>query len=77
MQWAPYLPDINKIQKVSGWLARTVFESGRQYYTKEKLVEGIKNAWSSISINYIGKLYESLPNRIFRVWGYKMGEIGC
>uniref|UniRef100_A0A034VPZ2 Transposable element Tc3 transposase n=1 Tax=Bactrocera dorsalis TaxID=27457 RepID=A0A034VPZ2_BACDO len=67
LQWPPYSPDINIIENVWGWLARKVYESGRQYSTKEELIEGIKSAWSAISLNYIGKLYESLPNRIFEI----------
>lgn len=67
MQWPPYSPDINIIENVWGWLARKVYESGKQYSNKEELIQGIKDAWSSISLNYIGKLYESLPSRIYEV----------
>jgi len=52
---------------VWGWLSRKVYESGKQYSTKLELIDGIKEAWSSISLQYIDKLYESLPSRICEV----------
>jgi len=34
---------------------------------KLELIDGIKEAWSLISLKYIEKLYESLPSRICEV----------
>jgi len=50
-----------------GWLSREVYESGKHYSTKLELIDEIKEAWSSISLQYIEKLYESLPSRICEV----------
>jgi len=74
MGWPPYSPDLNIIENVWGWLVRKVYESGKQYTTKTELIEGIKHAWSTISLNYIEKLYNSLPNRIFEVISNKGGS---
>lgn len=73
MEWPPYSPDLNIIENVWGWLARKVYESGKQYSSKKDLIEGIKQAWSTISLNYIEKLYESISNRIFEVISNKGG----
>ncbi|KAL7727430.1 hypothetical protein ACLKA6_017554 [Drosophila palustris] len=67
LDWPPYSPDLNIIENVWGWLARKVYESGKQYSNKTELIEGIKHAWSTISLNYIEQLYHSIPNRIFEV----------
>lgn len=73
MEWPPYSPDLNIIENVWGWLARKVYESGKQYSTKTELIEGIKQAWSTISLNYIEKLYNSIANRVFEVISNKGG----
>lgn len=65
LEWPPYSPDLNIIENVWGWLVRKVYASGRQYTTKNELIDGIKTAWSSISLNYIESLYDSIPNRIY------------
>lgn len=67
LEWPPYSPDLNIIENVWGWLARKVYESGKQYKTKYELIEGIKEAWSTISLNYINQLYQSIPCRVFEV----------
>lgn len=67
LHWPPYSPDLNIIENVWGWLSRKVYESGKQYSTKPELIEGIKRAWSAISLNYIENLYNSIPNRLYEV----------
>ncbi|CAD7001568.1 unnamed protein product [Ceratitis capitata] len=73
LEWPPYSPDLNIIENVWGWLARKVYEGGKQYSTKEELITGIKLAWSMISLDYLQKLYESLPNRMCEVLVNKGG----
>lgn len=73
LEWPPYSPDLNIIENVWGWLVRKVYESGKQYSTKAELIEGIKHAWSTISLNYIEQIYNSIPNRIFEVISNKGG----
>lgn len=67
LEWPPYSPDLNIIENVWGWLARKVYESGKQYSSKAELIEAIKQAWSSIQLDYIKKLYDSIPDRIYEV----------
>ena len=65
LDWPPYSPDLNIMENVWGWLARKVYESGKQYETKSYLIEVINKAWSTISLDYIKSLYDSIPNRTF------------
>jgi hypothetical protein len=67
MQWPPYSPDLNIIENVWGWLARKVYEGGKQYDDIESLVESIKAAWADITLNYLGTLYNSMKDRLFEV----------
>ena len=55
------------MENVWGWLPRKFYESGKQYETKFDLIEAINIAWSTISLDYIKSLYDSIPNRIFEV----------
>lgn len=73
LEWPPYSPDLNIIENVWRLLSRKVYQSGRQYESKESLIEGIKIAWDEISLTLIEKLYNSLPNRIFEVISNKGG----
>ena len=57
-----------------GRLARKVYESGKQYETKSDLIEAIKKAWSTISLDYLKSLYDSIPNRNFVVISNKGGS---
>lgn len=54
------LADLNIIENFWGWMARKVYEGGRQFHNKESL----KIAWEDISLNYITSLYTPLPSRI-------------
>jgi len=67
LNWPPYSPDLNIIENVWGWLARKVYESGKQFSTKEELIDAIQRAWATISLDYIKSLYDSLPNMIYEV----------
>ena len=74
LDWPPYSPDLNIMENVWGWLARKVYESGKQYETKSDLIEANNKAWSTISLDYIKSLYHSIPNRIFEVISNKGGS---
>jgi len=67
LEWPPYSLDINIIENIWGLLYRRVYEEGRQFSDTGALVEAIKKAWSTISLNEIKKYYDSLPNRMFEV----------
>jgi len=61
LEWPPYSPDINIIENIWGLLSRGMYEKGRQFSDTETLVEAIKKAWATISLNEIKKYYDSKP----------------
>lgn len=67
LNWPPYSPDLNIIENVWGWLSRKVYEGGKQYETKDELIEGIYAAWREISLDYLKSLYDSMKDRIYEV----------
>lgn len=67
LPWPPYSPDLNIMENVWGWLSRKVYEGGRQFETKEELVETIKSSWSEISLDYLSSLYDSMHRRLLEV----------
>lgn len=67
LTWPPYSPDLNIIENVWGWMARKVYEGGRQFEDQDSLIAAIKDVWKELSLNYLKSLYDSIPNRIFEV----------
>lgn len=67
LDWPALSPDLNIIENVWGWLSRKVYENGRQFSSKNQLLNTIKSEWEKIPQSYIKTLYESMPNRIFDV----------
>ncbi|KAM8708535.1 hypothetical protein ACLKA7_015503 [Drosophila subpalustris] len=48
LDWPPYSPDLNIIENVWGWLARKVYESGKQY-----IQTPLSNSSSSSSLLFL------------------------
>lgn len=67
LNWPPYSPELNVIENVWGWLVRKVYASGKQYNNRDDLIYAIKEAWSTISLDYIKSLYDSIPDRMYEV----------
>jgi len=67
MEWPLYSQDLNTIENVWGWLAGKVYEGGKQYVTQEKSITGKKFGWSTITLDYLEKIYDSLPRRMCEV----------
>lgn len=63
LDWPAKSPDLNIIENLWGVLARRVFKDGRQYSSKKELQDGILVAWRSITEDYLGRLYKSIPNK--------------
>lgn len=67
LEWPPYSPDLNIIEHVWGLLSQKVYESGRQFHNQKDLIDAIKQAWSEITLDYLAKLYNSMPTRLYEV----------
>ncbi|KAG6616798.1 Isoamyl acetate-hydrolyzing esterase 1 [Phytophthora cinnamomi] len=63
MDWPAKSPDLNPIENMWGVLARAVYAHGRQFQTREDLIETIKASWAAIGQDLITKLVESMPKR--------------
>ena len=64
LQWPTRSPDMNPIENMWGELTRLVYANGKQYQNVLELQNGINSALGKIDINYINKLYKSLPRRM-------------
>ena len=67
MEWPSRSPDLNIIENVWGLLARKVYANGRQFKDLNSLTEAVAKAWDAIDEDYLKKLYQSLPKRLFEV----------
>ncbi|KAJ8557035.1 hypothetical protein ON010_g8930 [Phytophthora cinnamomi] len=63
MDWPAKSPDLNPIENMWGVLVRAVYAHGRQFQTREDLIETIKASWAAIGQDVITKLVESMPKR--------------
>lgn len=67
LPWPACSPDLNIIENVWGWLARKVYEDGKQYDNENDLMGAINGAWATLPLQYLENLYKSLTERIFQV----------
>ncbi|OWZ20081.1 Transposase, partial [Phytophthora megakarya] len=68
MWWPAKSPDLNPIENLWGMLARAVYENGKQYDTKEELVNAIKKAWEAIPLLKLKNLVASMKKRCMEVY---------
>lgn len=71
---ATLFTDLNIIENVWAWLSRKVYEAGRQFEDKDALIDAIRDAWSKISLDYLKKLYDSIPNRLIELMSKNGGH---
>ena len=65
LNWTPYSPDMNIMEKIWGILVKKVYINGNGFENlKIDLEKAIQKAQSEISQNEIFKLFESLPHRV-------------
>ncbi len=64
IDWPSYGPDLNLIETV--WAIMTC-RLGSQHLTFNNLEEVVQMTWSSITLETVSKLYESIPERVQQV----------
>jgi transposase len=67
MDWPSLSPDLNPVEHVWSWLVRRVYENGKQYGCVNELKHAIEEAWEECPQEYLNKLINSMPDRIFEV----------
>ena len=78
MQWPVYSPDMNIIENCWGHLVRMTYGNGRQFHSRQELMQCLQNKWKEIHHEYIQELFKSMPDRIFQLIhknGYKTDYI--
>lgn len=65
--WPSNSPDLNPMENIFGVLARSVYEAGRQFSSKEQLKEAIVDSWAKLSQDTIRHVIDSMPNRIYKL----------
>ena len=76
MIWPPNSPDLNPIENLWSIVKRRVYADGKQYSSKDALWEAIKQAADSIPRSMIGKLTESVNERLFDIVRLNGSHVG-
>ena len=67
MDWPSLSPDLNPMENVWSILSQRVYCNGRQFETKEKLIETIKTCWERIENEVIDSLVAGMKNRCIEI----------
>uniref|UniRef100_A0A8R1HSC7 Tc1-like transposase DDE domain-containing protein n=1 Tax=Caenorhabditis japonica TaxID=281687 RepID=A0A8R1HSC7_CAEJA len=67
LDWPACSPNLNPIERVWGFLTRSVYKNGKQYNSISELKDAVRTEWSKIHPSYLENLSNSMPNRIFQV----------
>ncbi|KAF0708257.1 hypothetical protein AaE_013282, partial [Aphanomyces astaci] len=67
LSWPSLSPDLNPIENLWGYLARKVYENGRQFATVADLKDEILRQWDTIDRSYLLKLVDSMKFRCIDV----------
>lgn len=67
LDWPALSPDLNIIENAWGWLARKVFEGGKQYDNANDLIRAIHHNWNAMPMSIVKNLYKSIPKRLLEV----------
>ena len=67
MEWPPSSPDLNPIENLWSIVKRKVYEGGKQYKSKTDIWEAISTICGEVSPDEIGKLTNSMDDRVVKV----------
>jgi transposase len=71
LDWPAKSPDLNPIENLWGILCRRVYANGRQFESREALIQVILHEWSQIDLTELRKLVLSMPKRLGEVREFK------
>lgn len=74
-KWPAKSPDLNPIENIWGALARALYHGGKQYHTLTELEKAAKEAWASISVEFVRKHVASMPKRCLKAVQSKGNKI--
>jgi transposase len=67
LPWISRSPDLNITENLFGIICRDVYKDCKHYNSQPELRDAIVLAWQNISPEVIGKLVDSMPERVFEV----------
>lgn len=67
LDWPPCSPDLNPIENVWGYLVHQVYPNFKSYSTIEELTKAVVQEWNKLNPDYISKLVNSMPDRLYQV----------
>jgi hypothetical protein len=67
MDWPARSPDLNPIENLWGILARAVYANGRQYFSRNDLIDSIYQEWGKIRQQVRENLIHSMNSRCRQV----------
>jgi len=66
LPWPAKSPDLNPIENLWGIVTRRVYCHGKQYSSKQELVQAIRNEWNSLPMDLLQSLITPMKTRIFK-----------
>lgn len=67
LDWPACSPDLNPIENVWGIIVRNIYANNTQYNSIADLKTAVEDAWNTLDLGTIKKLYDSMSDRLFQV----------
>lgn len=64
LEWPSRSPDLNPMENLWGWLARRVYQDGRQFRDAQELQSAIEESWSEVPQVLLESLVDSMVTRM-------------
>ena len=73
MAWPANSPDLSPLETVWGYMKKKLEQNPNKPKNIEKLWEQVQDIWTSIPIEFLQELYNTIPNRVKAVYKAKGG----
>ncbi|KAL1917119.1 uncharacterized protein VTP21DRAFT_4775 [Calcarisporiella thermophila] len=74
LEWPSQSPDLNRMEHMWSELKRRLSYFQRLPKNKNELWERVEKEWESIDVEFVSKLYASMPERVRAVYSAKGGH---